>query len=158
MTEKIYITPNQTAAFTCPKCRNSKTADVSKFVKLEKKVKIKVKCPCGHAFSSFLERRKHYRKEINLIGSFVRFVSGKPASRGNMAVRNLSLTGLKLEVFGNHNLSAGDVLEVEFRLDDVKKTPIKKKVVIRNIKNAYIGTAFLETKIEDTTLGFYLMP
>ena len=158
MQKKVFITPNQTAVFTCPMCENSKTADVSKFVKLEKKVKIKVKCACDHTFSSLLERRKHYRKEINLIGSFVLFVSGKPASRGNITVRDLSLTGLKFEVFGNHNLSVGDVLEIEFQLDDVKKTPIKKKVVVRNIKNAYIGTMFLETKIEDTTLGFYLMP
>ena len=86
MLEKAYISANQTATFICPKCKNTKTADVSKFVKLDKKLKIKVKCLCGHAFSSLLERRKHYRKKINLIGSFVRFVSGKPAGRGNMAL------------------------------------------------------------------------
>jgi len=49
-------------------------------------------------------------------------------------------------------------LEIEFRLDDVKKTLIKKKAVIRNIENSYIGTSFLHTEREDKTLGFYLMP
>ena len=158
MSQKVYITPKQTAVFTCPICRNSKTADVSKIVNFEKTLKIKVNCTCGHSFTSLLERRKYYRKEINLTGSFVRFVSGKAASRGNMVLKDLSLTGMKLEVFGNHNFSEGDILEVEFRLDDVKKTRIKKKVVIRNINNSCIGTSILKTEIEDKTLGFYLMP
>lgn len=158
MPEKVFITPNQTATFTCPMCQKSKVSDVSKFVKLEKKLLIKAKCKCGHSFSSLLERRKHYRKEIDLMGTFVRYAASKPAGRGNMVVKDLSLTGLKFEVFGNQNLSVGDMLEVEFRLDDVKKTPIKKKVVIRTVKNACIGTAFLENKVEDTALGFYLMP
>ena len=91
-------------------------------------------------------------------GSFVRFVSGKPAGRGEMIVRNLSLTGMKLEVYENLDFSEGDELQVEFRLDDVKNTLIKKKVVIQKIKNSYIGAAFVQTGIEDTALGFYLMP
>lgn len=158
MVEKIYITRKQTAAFTCPICQISKTVDASKFVKLDKMVKIKVKCPCGHTFTSFLERRKHYRKETNLTGSFVRFVAGKPAGRGNMIARDVSFTGMKLEVLGNYNFSEGDVLEVEFQLDDVKKTRIKRRAFIRNIKNSHIGTTFFQTEMEDKTLGFYLMP
>ncbi len=158
MPEKVFIAPNQTATFTCPMCQKSKVSDVSKFIKLEKKLIIKAKCKCGHSFSSLLERRKHYRKEIDLMGTFVRYTASKPAGRGNMVVKDLSLTGLKFEVFGNHNLSVGDMLEVEFRLNDVKKTPIKKKVVIRTVKNASIGTSFAENKVEDTALGFYLMP
>ena len=50
------------------------------------------------------------------------------------------------------------MLEIEFRLDDVKKPPLKRKVIIQNNKNAYIGTAFLEKDAENTALGFYLMP
>ena len=158
MVEKVYVTRNQTAAFTCPKCQISKTADVSKFLKLEKAANISVKCPCGHTFTSFLERRKHYRKETNLGGSFTRLVSGKPAGSGKMIVRDLSFTGMKLEVYDKLNFSEDDVLEVEFQLDDAKKTLIKRKVAIRNITNAYLGTEFLQTDIEDKTLGFYLMP
>ena len=157
MVEKVYITRKQTAAFICPMCQISKTVDASKFVKLDKMSKINVKCPCGHTFTSFLERRKHYRKETNLAGSFIRFVAGKPADKGNMIVRNLSSTGMKLEVHENFDFSKGDVLEIEFQLDDVKRTLIKRKVVIRNIKNSYLGTEFFQTEIEDKALGFYLM-
>ena len=158
MTEKIYITPKKTATITCPKCRISKTVDVSKLVSLEKVLKVNGRCPCGHVFKSFIERRMHYRKELKLAGSFVRLVSGKSSGREDMIVRDLSLTGMKFEVYENLNFSEGDVLQVEFRLDDVKNTLIKKQVVIRNIKNSCIGAAFVQTGIEDNTLGFYLMP
>ena len=66
---------------------------------------------------SILERRKHYRKELKLTGSFVRLVSGKPAGRGDMIVRDLSLTGMKLEVYENLNFSEGDELQVEFHTE-----------------------------------------
>ena len=158
MTEKVYITPKQTATITCPKCLISKTVDVSKLVTLDKISKINGRCPCGHVFESFLERRKYYRKELKLPGSFVRYVSGKPAGRGDMIVRDLSLIGMKLEVYENLGFSEGDVLQVEFSLDDVNNTLIKKKAVIRNIKNSYIGAEFFQTEIKDRTLGFYLMP
>jgi hypothetical protein len=127
MVKKNYITRKQTAVFTCPMCQISKTTDVSKFIKLDKMAKFKVRCRCGHTFTSFLERRKHYRKETNLTGSFVRLVSGKPLGRGHMTVRDLSLTGMKLEVHCPHNFSEGDILVIQFRLDDVKKTLTKMK-------------------------------
>jgi len=158
MVERVYITQEQTTTFTLPICQFSKTVDVSKFMKSVKKVKINVKCPCGHAFKSLLERRKQYRKEINLTGSFVHFVANKPAGDRNMRVRDLSLTGEKLEVYENFHFSEGVILEIEFRLDDLKKTPIKRKVVIRNIQNSYLGAEFIQTGYEDKALGFYLMP
>jgi hypothetical protein len=139
-------------------CQISKTIDVSKFIKLDKLAKFNARCRCGHTFTSLLERRKHYRKETNLTGSYVRLVSGKPSGRGPMTVRDLSLTGMKLEVHSPHNFSEGDVLEIEFRLDDAKKTLIKSKVVVRNVRNHYLGTEFFQSEKKDKALGFYLMP
>ena len=158
MIEKVYITKNQKANFACPVCQISKTVDVSKYIKSDKKVKINAKCPCGHTFTSFLERRKHYRKETNLPGSFVRYVAGKPAGRANAVVRDLSSTGMGLEVNENSKLSEGDVLEIQFRLDDPKSTLITTKVVIKTIENLYIGAEFLRNEIKKNRLGFYLMP
>ena len=158
MVEKTYITRKKTATLICPKCQRSKTVDVSQFViTSNKNIKINVKCPCGHAFTSFLERRKRYRKETKLPGSFARFVADKPAGRGYLLIRDLSSTGMKIEVYENFKFSEGDILKIEFQLDDSKKTLITKKVVIRSIKNSFIGTEFLQTEAEDKALGFYLM-
>ena len=75
-----------------------------------------------------------------------------------MTVKDISLNGVGIEIYENLDLSVGDVLDIEFRLDDSSKTLIKREVTIRNINNSYIGTEFLKTQIENKALGFYLMP
>ena len=40
MTERIYISNTKITTFVCPKCHKSKTVNVSKYVDLDKKVKV----------------------------------------------------------------------------------------------------------------------
>ncbi len=156
MIEKVYITSKQTATFICPKCQNSKTVNVSQYASLDKIVKVNVRCPCGYAYTSILEKRKKYRKETNLHGSYIRIVDGKEAGGGLMTVRDLSTTGIKLQVNGDHACAAGDVIKVEFHLDDTQRSLIKKKVIIRNINGKEFGTELAPTEAVDKALGFYL--
>ena len=156
MVEKVYVTQNETGTFICPNCQKSKTVGVSKFIKSNKNINIKVSCPCGHTFTSFLERRKNYRKKTNLTGTFVRLVDGKPTDRGRMIVRDLSLTGVGLKFLLNYNFEIGDILEIDFDLDNPHETRLKRKVIIRNIKDSYVGTEFYKREMEDKILGFYL--
>ncbi len=156
MTPKVYITSNQMATFVCPKCQKSKTVNVSKYAGLDKIVRVNVKCPCGHAYTSILEKRKKYRKETNLPGTYLRIVDGKKIGRGLMTVRDLSTIGMKLRIHGDHHCIMGDVLEVEFYLDDTQRTLIRKKVIIRNIVGPNIGTELAPTETVDKALGFYL--
>jgi hypothetical protein len=140
MFEKVYITSKQMATFICPKCEKSKTVNVSHYANLDKIVKVKVKCPCGYTYNSILEKRKKYRKETNLHGSFIRLVDGKEVSHGLMTVKDLSTTGMKLHINDNHGCVVGDVIKVEFHLDDTQRSLIRKKVIIRNIYRSDIGT------------------
>jgi len=156
MFEKVYITSKQTATFVCPKCERSKRVNVSRYVNLDKMVKVKVKCPCGYTYTSLLEKRKKYRKETNLHGSYIRIVDGKVVSRGLMTVQDLSTTGMKLHINGNHGCEVGDVLKVEFYLDDFQRSFIRKKVIVRNVFNSEIGTELAPTEAVDKALGFYL--
>ena len=158
MVEKIYVTQGQTGTFICPQCQKSKTVSVSKLIKSSKNLNINVRCPCGHIFTSFLERRKYFRKETNLIGTFVRFVDGEPKDRGRMVVRDLSLTGVGLKFQLSHDFEIGDILEIDFKLDNSKETRLNRKVIIRNIKDSYVGTEFYKPEVEDKALGFYLRP
>jgi hypothetical protein len=157
MTERAFITSQNTARLECPKCQRSKIADVSKYSNLDRKIKIRVKCPCGYKFAVLLERRKQYRKETNISGSFIHYTDGKVTGRGLMTVCDLSLTGLKFEVDYEHLFSVGDVLEVRFLLDNPQKTLMHKKVIVKNINMPYVGTEFPITEREDKTLGFYLL-
>ena len=156
MVEKVYITSKEMATFVCPQCQKSKTVNVSQYANLDKIVRVKVTCPCGHAYTSILEKRKKYRKETNLPGSYLRIVDGKKIGNGLMLVRDLSNTGMKLQINGEHDCAVGDVLQVEFRLDDTHRTLVTKKVIIRNISGPYLGTELAPTEAMDKALGFYL--
>ncbi len=156
MTEKIYITSTKMATFVCPKCQKSKTVNVSKYADLDKNVKVSVRCPCGYAYVSILEKRKRYRKETNLPGSYNRYVDGKQIDGGLMIVKDLSTFGMKLQIDTANDCEVGDLIQVEFHTDDAQRASIKKKVIIRNINGTIIGTEFAPTEGVDKALGFYL--
>jgi hypothetical protein len=156
MIEKVYITSQQMATFVCPNCEKSKTVNVSQYAELDKNVKVNVKCPCGHMYTSILEKRKKYRKETNLHGLYIRIVDGKEVESGLMKVRDLSTTGMKLQINDQHGCEVDDVIQVEFHLDDTQRSFVKKKVIIRNIKGTEIGTELAPTEAMDKALGFYL--
>jgi hypothetical protein len=156
MTEKVYITNQQMATFVCPECSRSKTVNVSEYTNLDKLIKVKVKCPCGHAYTAILEKRKQYRKKTNLPGTFIHFVDGRPVNRGVMNVEDISATGLKLRLNSTLNCTVGDYLDVEFNLDDRNRALIKKHVIIRNITGSNLGVAFGPAEALDKALGFYL--
>ena len=157
MAERIFITSQNTAKFVCPKCQRVKIADVSKYLNLDKKIKIRVNCPCGNKFAVLLERRKQYRKETNISGSFIHIADGKVTGRGLMTICDLSLTGMQLKVDYEYLFSVGDVLEVRFLLDNPPRKAMHKKVIVKNINMPFIGTEFPITEREDKTLGFYLL-
>ena len=157
MTEKVFITSQQMATFVCPKCSTSKTVNVSKYANLDKLVKVNVKCPCGHAYTSILEKRKQYRKETNLPGSYIHSAEGKADNRGLMTVKDVSATGLKLKTNVAQNFAIGDRMQVEFHLDDRNRTLIKKRVILRYLNAPFIGVEFEPTETTDKALGFYLL-
>ena len=144
------------ATFVCPQCSRSKTINVSEYTDLDKLIKVNVKCPCGHAYTSILEKRKQYRKKTNLPGTFIHFVDGRPINRGVMTVEDLSATGLKLRLNASLNGTIGDHLDVEFNLDDHNRALIKKHVIIRNISGSNLGVEFGPAEALDKALGFYL--
>jgi hypothetical protein len=156
MMEKVYISSTKMTTFVCPKCHKSKTVNVSKYADLDKKVKVNVKCPCGYAYTSILEKRKKFRKETNLPGSYRRLINGKLMDSRLLIVKDLSSIGMKLQIDAANDCEIGDVIQVEFHTDDAQRAFIKKKVIIRSINGPIIGTEFAPTEGIDKALGFYL--
>lgn len=157
MMDRVFISSKGTATFICPQCQKAKLVDVSKYVDCDRKVRVNVKCPCGHSYRAILEKRKQYRKKTNLPGTYSHIVDGRKVRKGWMTVRDVSATGFKLELTSETALSVGDHLEVEFRLDDAPRTLITKRVVIRNIRGRTVGTEFPATETAGKALGFYLL-
>jgi c-di-GMP-binding flagellar brake protein YcgR len=157
MVEKVYIARNNMATFVCPSCENTTTVDVTKYIKMDKKVRVNIRCRCGHSFVSELEKRKKYRKRVNLPGTYTYSGPGHRTDKGIMTVRDISSTGLKLRLNVKRNFEIGEKMVVEFNLDDRRRTPISKKVIVKNIVQNYIGVAFSPNEPDTPALGFYLM-
>lgn len=153
MSEKVFITQKNTATFVCPACQKSKTADVSKYKEAETAVRVKCKCPCGHTYSVLLERRKHIRKNLSLIGTFT---NKKTSANGNMTVTDLSRSGLRIKLNFPQDLKPGDSLTLNFTLDDKQRSSVTKDVVVRSVHNLSIGAEFSHYEHFDP-LGSYLL-
>ncbi len=158
--QKAFISSTNQVTFSCPQCKNTRTVDVTKYRALDKAVKIKVHCPCGQDYPVLLERRKQFRKAVSLPGTYTRIYNERRAGKGTMVVKDVSRHGLSIRVSDTTHMKNGDILEVVFKLDDPKRSPIQKEVVIRKIFGYDLGTEFISIdpgNASDKAIGFYLM-
>jgi hypothetical protein len=159
MTEKVFITEQDKATIICPECKLSTTTDASQYKKINKEVRLKINCTCGHSYSILLERRNQFRRETNLPGKYILRSSSGTEKMGSLTVKNISRGGLKLELKLMPNLKLGSRLSVEFNLDDNHKTLIKKDVIVKGIIDPVVGAEFSSFDTSDPgdkALGFYL--
>jgi ribosomal protein L37AE/L43A len=152
----VHIATNKTATFVCPECKKAKIVDVSDYIKLDNKIWVNAKCPCGNEFRAFLNKRKQFRKETNLKGTYSNISQGNQVSVRDMKVYDLSRTGMKLKLNTDNNLSIGDILSVEFFLDDIHRSFIKRTVIVKNTRPPIIGVEFRPEEDIGKAIGFYL--
>lgn len=174
--QKVYLEDNNVVTVSCPQCKKTREIDATPYLKKEGLVQLSFRfkcnsCDCGHKDCNeckgsdcsnghsnifILERRKFYRKKVNLSGSII----GNRGKRYSIRVHDLSRTGLKLEVLTPHAFQVDRKILVEFFLDDVKETQISKQVVIRKTDDKVVDGEFLTTESfdnSDKVIGFYLM-
>ncbi len=165
MVEKIYVVDDE-AIFVCPVCSQRKIKNVRQYVKKETAVEIASTCTCGHTWTSILERRRHYRKPVKLRGSYTfrdevfleeGLSAGSFVGKGKMKVVDLSLKGLKIELKKKPELHVNDLLSVEFRLKDKKRTLIRENASVRSVNGRLVGSAFAPEVVANNSLGFYLL-
>lgn len=151
--QKVYVNLGGVAVMKCPACEAVKSANVGA-LKTGQHV-IKVRCNCQQVFTVSLEFRKAYRKDARLAGEYQSLPSAK--GRGKLTVVNVSRGGVGAQVIGFNHCRIGDELRVSFNLDDRHHSLIEKRVVVRLVKQNYIGCEFLDSTANDKALGFYLM-
>ena len=149
--KKIYVSGNNEATVTCPSCGKWKTANVASYA--ERHEPIKIRCSCGTAFRVTFEWRQQYRKKVNLVGTY----SKNGGNREPMVIENISVGGVGFNVTKG-NLEKGDIVEIEFRLDDNKRSVISEKVVVKLVRDRHVGAEFLSPSVHtEKLLGFYLL-
>lgn len=149
--EKFYVDENNQANIICQKCGFNKNIDATNFKNTQRK--FKAKCKCGETFRFSIDYRKHYRKSVMLPGEYVARNNG---DKGEIIIRELSLTGIQFENLKPHQISKDDTLEVTFKLDNLLRKEIRKIVKVIWVRDRIVGAQFSERKLYEETLGFYL--
>jgi len=159
MAEKVFVTGSNMAVFECPQCNKGKSVDVSRYKNIQQVVRIKVKCPCGHTYRVVLERRKHFRKDVNFPGSYTHVLPDYREDKGGITVKDLSRSGIKIKLNVEKDFKIGDILSVEFQLNDKQRSLIKKDAAIKKIDKPYLGLEFNSIDSSDPSdkaIGFYM--
>jgi len=147
---KLFSGPDGEVNYTCPQCGRSKTMDISNYFNLDRKIRFKIKCPCGYEERIMVERRDCFRKNTLISGVYlyerkperIDIGTNRLFKRKPIEVINISSTGLRFRIIENHHLKVGDIGIAEFVLNDRNQSLIRQKVEIKNINNEEIGARF----------------
>ncbi len=157
--ERAFVRPeDDSVVLKCPHCGTARSRTVGKFKGPRRRVK--VRCLCRSVFRVLLEFRKTFRKGSELQGYYAKLPAA--GERGEMLIRNLSISGIGFVTLTKHNLSQGDEVKVRFTLDNGRSAEIEKKAFVRWVKDRDIGCEFMASvghdNRHDTALNFYLIP
>jgi hypothetical protein len=176
--KKIYISSENTATLVCPQCEKAKVIDATRYLKREGPIKVKFTFKCrhcycgtehalecdgtdckkGHTLAVLLERRRYFRKNVNLKG----IIKNESGVETPMIVIDLSKKGLLLKLIHPETYEQGETFTVLFELDDPQRSEIKKDVIVRKIiPPNQLGVEFTSAdnfiSHSDKAIGFYLM-
>lgn len=99
-------------------------------------------------------KTKTFGKSVSLSGNFVLLKTGES---GHIRVEQLSLEAIGCKISRSHHIQINDFLDIRFFLDDIKKSLIKRRGVVREIKGNYIKADFYNPPPFAKNLGFYML-
>lgn len=149
MEPRVFMNNDGLATFKCPKCQKLKTKDIGKFDKITKVKRIKCTCSCGNTFSVIFEKRKCFRKDIELMGRYKARSQDDKEMIGTCTITDVSQSGLMFFTNLKHDLTIGDKLMVEFYIDQEQDILVSKEGVIRRIIDRKVGIEFNTTEHYD---------
>lgn len=172
------------AVFKCTKCHQMVRDDTHYFIEAPSQA-FKVTCSaCGHVNKAVIENRHSSRKKVFISGVYKFPSSNDEFKSGSMTVQNISWQGFKLRVsdfepcinehdvqslryeqeekgkgsiFLQQFLTVGQLITIEFFLDNTEKTFISRRVYIRWRKKNYLGAELIHPEDYDPSLRFYLL-
>jgi len=152
---KSFVRPDNTATIICPACNVAKQVSVEAY--RHKNHSLNIRCKCNTKFTVYLDFRKHYRKQTDLPGTY-RVIDPPGEGSGDINICNISQGGIGFTVSGLHEIKKGQIVQLEFHLDDKNKTKLVKQARICSIENNRIGCKFINQALIEKALGFYLRP
>ena len=173
--DTFHINADNKATIVCPGCGRTKVIDVTRYLKKNSPVKIKLRFTCRYcerkhktsqnpkaggsaAYTHVitLERRKFYRKTVSLPGTF----TDQRGKKGDILIVDLSRTGLKFKLEYPWPLTLEQPILLKFHLDNPAKPLITKDARIKKIQDLQVSVEFSSVNSfseSDKAIGFYLM-
>jgi PilZ domain. len=153
MATKVYVDFKGIVIFVCPNCGDLQKENAETYKNVAGPIKIQ--CKCGNTYDVQIEFRTSYRKEATLEGRYSTL--SNPGKWARIIIKNLSFEGCGFETMAANMLHSDEEIRVEFKLDDIKNSQIKKRAVVRSVQGPYVGCKFKELPgAFDPDLGFYL--
>lgn len=153
MEQKLMLDMLDTARIVCSGCNKIKLLQLSGYPLAKTHTRIKYTCLCGHVCLAVLEKKPAGQRETRLAGTFIS--RGGARCSGKMTIQKLNSQGLTLKTNIEQKILPGLNLMLEFVLDDVKQSLVKKEVRILARNGRYITVEFISTDHYDN-LGPYL--
>jgi hypothetical protein len=149
----INVGAKKSIDVVCSKCGNKRQVIVAKLSNFG--VVYKIKCQCTHDFSIAFDRRQHRRKKTKLPGTYT--LHNK---FGDYIINiiDLSRGGLAFTRTDKNELAIGDMIHVQFILDNLVRDSIECMAIVRHVCDNRICVEFLNMIGRmQTTLGFYFV-
>ena len=148
-TQTVHVSPNGKVNIECPFC------DLKKHVNLPRKLHnktIRITCFCGQQFVILFCCRRHYRKDVDLIGMYWDALGNKKT----VVIKDISHTGISFDTGNTKPLVfIGDTIRTRFELKH--NTWIDVLLVVIRMDYSTICRAFYETSDHvKKQIGFYL--
>ena len=150
---KVHVRDNNTATLICPACGAVKHFAADRY--RHSRHTISVRCRCQQVFSLLLDFRRHYRKQTSLPGTY-EILSEGGVGGGIIHINDISRGGLGFTVSGLHRIEKDQELQVEFQLNDKKKTVLKRRMLVKSVQQNSVGCQFKDAAEMERALGFFL--
>lgn len=154
MEQKIIIDNLDTARLVCPECERNNILQLSGYNLIKRQTRVKYKCNCGHTYIALLKKKPIPPQDTMLAGTFTS--EEKLGCSGKMIIKRLNSRGLTLKTNIDQKVLPGGNLMLEFVLDDVKQSIVKKQVRVLAMNGRYLTAEFTSTDHYDN-LGPYLL-
>jgi hypothetical protein len=153
--DRVFINDRGEATFICPTCNKGVIRDLSDFMHTRSAVRLKCRCSCGNVYRVLVERRRHFRKPVNLVGLFF-YTGGKCGQvKGLIKIRDISQSGLQFSINSMPEFKVGEKLTIEFTLDDEEHSKIREEGTVSRIQSNIVALKF-NTTDHYGKLGRYL--
>jgi hypothetical protein len=152
---RVFLNDQKDGTFICPACNNGAIKHLGKFSNSKKAIRLKCKCKCGHVYRVLVERRRFFRKPVNLVGTYYYSKGENNRMKGPIKIMDISQSGLQFSLNSRPEFKVGDRIIVEFRMDDRERSKIREMGTVKDIRSNKVGLQFDSSNLNG--LGLHLI-